>query len=205
MLRYQPDSFGHYASTSRVGMRPITDLASPRVAIETVEADRTQAPVVLRISHAPGDADPSRSQLAKGVQVGESVVPLVRPWHRDQPMRGTRVGAGFDDAVDIGGTEGSQPDPAALQLDRVQPWMWHPGILSGQGGDPAVQQLTSVCQQAPDSAVEDEADIRRNTPRRPVPDHRAPANDLKSSNLETVVADQLQRRSHHASATRIRM
>src|SRR5215213_7128176 len=188
MLRHHPDSLGHYAATPGVGMRPITDLASPRVTMETVQTDRTQAPVVLRVSHAPGDADSSRGQLANRLQVGESVVCLVRPWHRDQPMRGMRIRAGFDDAVDIRGTEGSKPDPGPLQLNRLQPWLRHPRIFSGQGGNPAVKQLTSVCQQAPHGAVEDETDIRRDTPRCPVADHRAPANDLESGNLEPVIA-----------------
>ena len=60
-------------------------------------------------------------------------------------------------------------------------------------------------QQAPDSAVEDEADIRRNTPRRPVANHRAPPNEPEPGDLESVVADQVQRRGHDRAATRLRM
>ena len=81
----------------------------------------------------------------------------------------------------------------------------HSGILTGQCGDPAVQQLTSVRQQASDGAVEDKADIRRNTSRRPVTDHRAPANDLEPGNLEGIVADQLNCRSHDRAAPRLWM
>src|SRR4029453_9591656 len=56
VVRHEPDSLCDDAPTARVGMRPISDLRSLRVSIETIQTDRTQAPIVLRISHAPGDA-----------------------------------------------------------------------------------------------------------------------------------------------------
>ena len=205
MPGHQPDSLGYDAATPRIGMRPVADLAALRIAIEPIQADRSQAPVIPRISYAPGNAGPASGQLADGLEVAECVVTLVRPRHRDEPISRARVRAGFDDAVDIGAAEGSQPNARAVYLDRVQPRLRHPWIVSDQGGDPTVLQFASLHQQAPDSAIEDEADIRRDTPRRPVANHRAPPNEPEPGDLESVVTDQPQRRSHDGAASRLRV
>ena len=48
-------------------------------------------------------------------------------------------------------------------------------------------------------------DIRRDTPRRPVANHRAPPNEPEPGDLESVITDQVQRRSHDGAASRLRM
>src|SRR5512132_3509027 len=60
-------------------------------------------------------------------------------------------------------------------------------------------------QQPPNRAVEDEAHLRRDSPRRPVADHCPPANDLEAGDLKAVVAHQLQRRGHHRTAAGLGM
>ena len=96
--------------------------------------------------------------------------------------------------------------PAALHLDWVKPRLRHSGIVSEstwRSSRPTAHRDAPAGVRT--AAVEDKADIRCHTSRRPVADHRAPSNDLQPDNLESVVADQLQRRSHDRAATRRRM
>jgi hypothetical protein len=60
----------------------------------------------------------------------------------------------------------------------MEPRLRRSRISAGQCGDPTIQQLAAVHEQAPNTAIKDEAGLCSNPPRRPIADCRPPPDDI---------------------------